>query len=154
MTMLWGCQTCKYKRQRRIHLGPIQCRRVSHALVDTRFECGLRLPKAPTVHVNTVSKSKGDPKILKRGPTFEKKRDPKFNFFGIVHQERSCLSRGSLIEAVFVYLHARHSGLLFLRSSYQGLFKNISYVWPSLLFLFMCKFGFVYIWDLVNMGFV
>ena len=27
-------------------IGPIQFRRVSHALVDTQFECGLRLPKA------------------------------------------------------------------------------------------------------------
>ena len=102
----------------------------------------------------SVSKYKGDPKILKRGPNFEQKGDLEFNFVISVHQERSCLSWGSLIKAVFVYLHARHSGLLFLRSSYQGLFKNISYVWPSLLFLFMCKFGFVYIWDLVNMGFV
>ena len=33
------------------------------------------------VHKDTVTKSKGDPKILKRGPNFEQKRDLKFNFF-------------------------------------------------------------------------
>ena len=32
----------------------------------------------------TVSKSLGDPTILKRGPNFEQKGDPEFNFFRIV----------------------------------------------------------------------
>ena len=35
----------------------------------------------------TVPKSKGDPKILKRGPNFEGKWDPKFDFFRIVQRE-------------------------------------------------------------------
>ena len=109
----------------------------------------------------SVSKYKGDPKILKRGPNFEQKGDLEFNFVISVHQERSCLSWGSLIKAVFVYLHARHSGLLFLRSSYQGLFKNISYVWPSIyLQIWVCvylgpgKYGFCVNLDLCKSGFV
>ena len=55
----------------------------------------------PTAHISTVSKYKGDPKILKRGPNFEQKGDLKFNVFIIVHQERLCLCWGYLIKAVF-----------------------------------------------------
>ena len=49
----------------------------------------------------TVTQSKGDPKILKRGPNFEQKGDPnyvkgdpkgdpKFDFFRIVHKGQIC----------------------------------------------------------------
>ena len=37
--------------------------------------------------MTTVPQSQGDPKILKRGPNFEQKGDPKFE---IVHKELIC----------------------------------------------------------------
>merc|ERR550519_123219 len=56
---------------------------------------------ATTLLLSTVPQSQGDPKIVKRGPNFGQKGDPKgthfdvkgdlkFEFFRIVHKERIC----------------------------------------------------------------
>ena len=47
---------------------------------------------------------------------------------------------------VFVYLHVRHSGTLFLRSSYHYLFKNISHVRSIFKFDPNCICVFVYLY--------
>ena len=82
----------------------VKCRATSVAkntlyifLYDGRKRC----TSCPKEGEGTVPQSQGDPKIVKRGPNFGQKGDPKgtlfdvkgdlkFDFFWIVHKERIC----------------------------------------------------------------